>query len=375
MRVALVHDYLTQYGGAERVLEALHARFPEAPVFTSMYAPDQLPPAFREWTIRTSPLGRVPILRRSHRVWLPLYPAMFGQLGRQIDDVDAVIADSSAWSHHARPGDDVPVLCYVHSPARFLHGDEHYLRASGAYRAARPIARAGLKALRALDRRAAQNVTRMVANSGTVAARIRAVWGVEAAVVHPPVDVERFRPAQPVAPEDWFLVVSRLVPHKWIDRAVRAANASGHRLKIIGEGRSRAALEHLAGQGVEVLGPLPDAAVVDHMRRCQALILPGVEDFGMTAVEVQAAGRPVIAARGGGARETVRDGETGLLFNIDDRRALAGAMATVTRTSWDASVLIEHAASFDRRHFLAGIDRELDAMMGATSGGRAVAGT
>lgn len=376
MRVALVHDYLTQYGGAERVLDVLHTRFPEAPVLTSTYAPDQLPERFREWTIRTSPLAQVPGFRRSHRAWLPLYPAIFAQLGRSIHNVDAVIADSSAWSHHAAPRGNVPMLCYCHSPARFLHGDQHYLAASGGYRTAKPVLGAGFAVLRRLDRRAARRVTRMVANSAAVAARIRQAYGIDAAVVHPPVDVERFAPAQSVPVEDWFLVVSRLVPHKWIDRAIRAANQSGHRVKIIGEGRGRNALERLAGPTVGFLGPLPDHEVVAHMQRCQALILPGIEDFGMTAVEAQAAGRPVIAARGGGALETIREGTSGLLFDIDDDRALASAMDRATRISWEPAILIGHAATFDRRRFLAGIDRELATMMGAaTSAGPGAAGT
>lgn len=376
MRVALVHDYLTQYGGAERVLEVLHARFPEAPVLTSTYAPDHLPASFRDWTIRTTPLNRIPGARRSHRAWLPLYPAIFAHLGHTIHDVDAVIADSSAWSHHAAPPGDVPMLCYCHSPARFLYGDQQYLAATTGYRTTRSILRAGFGALRQLDRRAARRVTRMIANSGAVAARIRSAYGIETPVVHPPVDVERFTPTLPVPAEDWFLVVSRLVPHKWIDRAIRAANMSGHRLKIIGDGRGRNTLERLAGPSVEFLGSRPDRQVVAHMQRCQALILPGVEDFGMTAVEAQAAGRPVIAARGGGALESVQEGTTGLFFDIDDDRALAAAMDDVVRMSWRSSMSIRHAATFDRRHFLAGIDRELGAMMGnATSGDREAAET
>lgn len=376
MRVALVHDYLTQYGGAERVLDALHARFPDAPVLTSSYEPENLPDRYRKWTIRTSPVDRVPGFRRSHRAWLPLYPAIFAQLGRTIADVDAVIADSSAWSHHAIPRHDVPVLCYCHSPARFLYRDRHYLAASGTYRAARPVLRAGFRMLRQLDQRAARRVTRIVANSAAVAARIRHVYGVDAPVVHPPIDVERFAPAQPVQPEDWFLVVSRLVPHKWIDRAIRAANESRYRLKIVGEGRDRASLERLAGPTVEFLGARPDSEVVVHMQRCRALILPGVEDFGMTAVEAQAAGRPVIAARGGGALETIRDGTTGLFFDIEDDRSLARAMEEAARMSWDASILTTHAAAFDRSRFMAGIDRELAIMMKRpTSAGPGVAET
>lgn len=268
------------------------------------------------------------------------------------------------------------MLCYCHSPARFLYGDRQYLSASGGYRTARPILQAGFAALRRLDRRAARRITRMVANSAAVSTRIRDAYGIDASVVHPPVDVDRFAPTHPVAAEDWFLIVSRLVPHKWIDRAILAANLSRHRLKIIGEGRSRTALERLAGPSVEFLGPRSDSEVVSHMQRCQALILPGVEDFGMTAVEAQAAGRPVIAARGGGALETIREGETGLLFDVEDDRALAAAMDAAGQMAWDSTALIKHASRFSQAQFLAGIDRELATMMGnATSGGREPAGS
>lgn len=360
MRVALVHDYLTQYGGAERVLEHLHGMFPDATVRTSFYNPDRLPSHFRDWTIETPLLCRLPLARQSHRLWLPLYPAIFGHIGRSIRDVDAVIADSSAWAHHARPGADVPLICYCHSPARFLYGDAHYL---GASRLPGPIQRTvglGFGSLRALDRRAASRVTRYIANSETVAARIRETYGREARVVHPPVDTGRFRPRQPVAAEDWMLVVSRLVPHKWVDLAVRACTVTGTPLKVIGDGRARRNLERTAGPHVEFLGGLPDAEVVWHMQRCLALVLPGVEDFGMTAVEAQAAGRPVLAAGAGGARETVRHGETGLLWTPQDRHALADAIRECMQMTWDSARIIAHAGQFSASRFQDAMNREVE---------------
>lgn len=359
MRVALVHDYLTQYGGAERVLEVLHERFPESDVVTSLYRPDQLPDSFGTWSIRTSTLGRIPGGSRTHRLWLPMYPAMFGLLGRSLRQADIVIADSSAWSHHAFPGPGIPVICYCHSPARFLYGDREYLDAGKSNQPVESLARFGFGALRGLDRRAARRVTRYVANSSAVAGRIERAYGITASVVHPPVDVGRFQPAHYRSAEEWFLVVSRLVPHKWIDRAVRAANDSGLRLKIIGEGRALAELKGLAGPSVEFLGGLPDTDVVDHMQRCQALILPGIEDFGMTAVEAQAAGRPVIAARGGGALETVRDGETGLFFDPEDKTSLPRVMNEIVAHSWNPEAIRANASRFDTARFIAEMDREI----------------
>lgn len=356
MRVALVHDYLTQYGGAERVLATLHDRFPDAPVYTSLYAPGNLPAAFRDWEIRVSPLAHLPGAARTHRAWLPLYPAIFGQIGRQLRGFDLVISDSSAWSHHADPGPDVPHLCYCHSPARFLYGDRHYLGPARIPAPARPAIDALFAGLRTIDRRAARRVTRYVANSAAVAARIRAAYGIDATVVYPPVETERFRPKARRPPEDFFLVVSRLVPHKRVDLAVRACTAAGLPLKVIGEGRAGADLAELAGPTVELLGALDDDTVVDHLQRCRALILPGVEDFGMTAVEAQAAARPVVALAGGGALETVIPGETGIIFSEATVDSLISALTEAITVAWDTTRIQANAERFNRAQFEGGMD-------------------
>ncbi len=350
MQVALVHDYLTQYGGAERVLEALHDLYPEAPVYTSLYDPDHLPADLRTWDIHTSAIARVPGAAKTHRLWTPLYPLIFRQLGRSIPaETDVVIADSSAFSHHAAPRNPhTPLIAYCHSPARFLYGDRDYLDAA-RLGPLRPVANAVFGALRAQDRRAANRVTHFIANSNAVRDRIRAVYDRDAEVIYPPIDIDRFRPTGVVQPEDWYLVVSRLVPHKWIDRAVRSATIAGVPLKVIGSGRSEAELQAMAGLGVEFLGELPDEAVVDHMQRCKALILPGIEDFGMTAVEAQAAGRPVLAARGGGALETVIDGETGWHFGIGSDAELVELLRR--DKEWDTQRIQQHAAGFSREVF------------------------
>lgn len=349
MNIALVHDYLTQYGGAERVLSALHEMFPDAPILTSLHTPDHLPEAMRAWDIRTSPLARIPGARHTHRVWTPIYPTIFSDLGRSIpDDTDVVIADSSAWAHHAFPAAGVPLIVYCHSPARFLYGDGAYLDAA-RIGPLRSVANPVFAALRQSDQRAAQRVTTYVANSEAVRQRIHRIYARDAEVVYPPVDVERFRPASPVVPEEWFLVVSRLVPHKWIDRAIRAAMIANVPLKIIGSGRSRRELQSMAGPGIELMGEQSDGIVVEYMQRCRALILPGIEDFGMTAVEAQAAGRPVIAARGGGALETVLDGVTGWHFEPDDVGHLAGLLQR--EDIWNSEDIQANASRFNRAIF------------------------
>lgn len=365
MRVALVHDYLTQYGGAERVLEVLHRMYPEAPVFTSLYDADHLPDDLRNWDIRTSPIAKLPGAEQTHRIWTPLYPQIFAGLGRKIPtDVDVVIADSSAWSHHAAPRSaDVPLISYCHSPARFLYGDRDYL---GAARmgAIRPLANVVFSALRAQDQRAAKRVTHFIANSNAVRDRIRSVYDRDSEVIYPPIDTERFRPTDDVHPEEWYLVVSRLVPHKWIDRAVRASTAAQVPLKVIGSGRAEAELRALAGPTVEFLGELSDAEVADHMQRCKALILPGVEDFGMTAVEAQAAGRPVIAAGAGGALESVIDGVTGWHFDPADENQLVALL--LQDRVWNSARIQQHAAGFGIEAFQSKMRASVDRVMAGT---------
>lgn len=350
MRVALIHDYLTQYGGAERVLEALHGIYPGAPVYTSLYDPRTLPTDLQEWEIHTSAVSRWPGANRTHRLWTSMYQSMFQRIGQSLPkDLDVVIADTSAFSHNAAPPSvDIPLIAYCHSPARFLYGDPEYLEAA-KLGIAQPVANLVFSRMRRQDRKAAARVTTYIANSLTVRDRIREVYDRDAEVIYPPVDIERFQPVTPAEPADWYLVVSRLVPHKWIDRAVRGATLAGVPLKVIGSGRAEADLRAMAGPNVEFLGELPDTEVVSYMQRCRALILPGIEDFGMTAVEAQAAGRPVIAARGGGALETVIDGVTGWHFNTDNDDDL---VALLTRDdTWDINVIQHNAAKFSKQRF------------------------
>lgn len=362
MRVALVHDYLTQYGGAERVLEVLHSMYPDAPVYTSFYDADHLPPELRQWDIRTSPLTKLPLASKTHRAWTPIYPQIFSQIGRSLpENIDVVIADSSAWSHHASPqSPDVPLISYCHSPARFLYGDRDYLEAT-KLGLLRPVADRVFSALRKQDIRAARRVTQFIANSNAVRDRIRNVYDRDAEVIYPPIDTDRFRPHADVTPEEWYLVVSRLVPHKWIDRAVRASTAANVHLKVIGSGRAEADLRAIAGPTVEFLGERSDADVVDHMQRCRALILPGVEDFGMTAVEAQAAGRPVIAAGAGGALESVVNGVTGWHFDPTDEDELVTLLGQ--NKAWDTATIQNHAAGFSREAFRANIQATVDRVM------------
>lgn len=361
MRIALVHDYLVQHGGAERVLEALLDLYPTAAVWTSVADLDTLPDVYAARVVHQSALGHVPGAVRFHRALVPLYPALFWSLGRALREYDVVISDSSAWSHHSPVRSNAVHVCYCHTPPRFLYRDLPYLMPATLPGVIRPVAKSGITLLRWADRRAASRVDHYVANSRTVAARIATVYGRTAPVVYPPVDVSRFAVRTSTAPEDWYLVVSRLVPHKRIDLAIQACTRSGRSLKVIGDGRSFAALQRLTGPGVEFLGRLDDASTAAYFARCRALILPAAEDFGITAIEAQAAGRPVVAFGAAGALETVIPGETGLFFAEPTVTSLVDALDRLESRSWIPDRCRANAARFGIERFQREIAAQVDA--------------
>ncbi|MBX3069831.1 MAG: glycosyltransferase [Thermomicrobiales bacterium] len=364
LKVALVHDYLTQYGGAERVLLALHDLVPTAPVFSSVADREALPAESAQWDVRETRLSGIPASKKIHRGLIPLYPKVFRDLRDDLAGFDVVIADSSAWAHHAGVSDATALVCYCHSPARFLYGDATYLGPAGLPFGVRHAADLAFAGLRRSDRRAAARVDRYVANSRNVAARIARVYGRRVTVVYPPIDVDRFAGGAG-EPAEWFAVVSRLVPHKRIDLAVKAARRYGFRLKVAGTGRNEADLRRIAGPTVEFLGDVDDDGIAQVMRECRALLLPGMEDFGMTAVEAQAAGRPVIAFRGGGALESVLPGVTGLLFEAQTVESLSEAVRHFETVAWDPAAARANAARFGPERFRAEMLEEIEAGIAA----------
>lgn len=367
MRVALIHDYLTQMGGAERVLDAFHDLYPDAPVFTSIVDRDVLPEAWRTWEIHESPLRFAPGAVRWHRAVPPLYPFLFRGFSRRLRDFDVVLSDSSAWSHQAGSASGAVHICYCHSPARFLYGDEEYLRPAHVPGLARPLMSGVFRVLRGVDRRAARRVEQYIANSSNVAQRIRAAYGREAIVIYPPVDIERIGAiARDIAdePEDFYLVVSRLVPHKRVDLAVAACSRLGIPLKVVGEGRSMARLTQEAGGSAEFLGRRTDDEVGRLLARSRGLILPAMEDFGITAVEAQAAGRPVIALDAGGARESVIEGETGIRFPEATVEALTKAIQAAQSMRWNRDLIRANAARFGVGRFRDEIATVVDEVYG-----------
>ncbi len=346
MRVALVHDYLNQMGGAERVLLALHDLYPNAPIYTSMYAPRQVDPAFRQMEIHPSALQRLPLVARHHQIFLPLYPLAFEHL--DLRGYDLILSSSSAFAKGVKVRPDATHICYCHTPMRWAWGD-HYLERERLGPLTRHLLPGVLHRLRAWDEQTAQRVDHFIANSPTVARRISSYYRREATIIPPPIDSARY--ILSTAHEAYFLIVSRLVPYKRIDIAIEACNQLRLPLKIIGTGRDRRRLERLAGPTVELLGWLPDEQVRSALSRCRALIAPGEEDFGLAIIEAQACGRPVIAYGAGGALSSIVEGLSGLFFHEQTPAALAGVLSTFQPDCFDAQLIRRHAETYDIAHF------------------------
>lgn len=362
MKVAITADWLTAYGGAERVLTHLHAMFPSAPVYTSVFLPSRMPAAMRAWDIRTSFLQRVPFARRRHRAFLPLMPLAFEQF--DLGDYDVVLTTASACAKGVITGPETINVCYCYTPPRYLWEQYHaYTNGRRGRALIAPLAHW----LRVWDRVAADRVDHFIAISGTVAQRIRHQYRREAEVIYPPVETDRIVPNHR-APEDFYLVVSRLVPYKRIDLAIGAANRLPRPLWIVGDGPERRRLEAMAGPTVRFLGSLPDDDVARLYARCRAFIFPGLEDFGMAPVEGQAAGRPVIAYGRGGALETVIPGATGLYFEQQTVDALVEAVERFERLAFDPAVCRRSAERFDSRIFRARLRKSIETQVELAAG-------
>lgn len=337
--VALVHDYLSQRGGAERVALELAGIFPSAPLYTSLYRSGSTFPEFAGVDVRTSFIDRIPIDGR-FRMLFPLYPAAFLSLGSI--DAELVISSSSGWAHGVRTAPRAFHAVYCYTPARWLYGE--YPSGGIGERLLRPF----VGAFRRLDAGAASRADLYIAISEIVASRIRLRYGREAPVVYPPVDVERFTPR---ARGERLLVVSRLLPYKRVDLVVDAATRGGIGLDVVGIGPALADLRRRAGPTVRFLGRLPDVEVTELFEGCRAFCLPGVEDFGIAPVEANAAGKPVVAFAGGGALETVSEGVTGTFFGQHSVDAVLAAIGRADAISTAPEEIARQAARFSRETF------------------------
>ncbi|GAB4442747.1 MAG: glycosyltransferase [Anaerolineae bacterium] len=342
MKIALVHDWLNQRGGAEDVLEELVGLFPGAPVYTSMYWRDAMPDAYRAWDIRTTWLDRLPLIHRRHQPFLPLYPLAWGRV--DLSGYDLVISNKSGFCHGVRTG-DAPHVCYCLTPTRYVWDYDTYVQGERIPALLRVVIRPLADRLKRWDRAAADRVDHFIAISSEVQRRIARYYGRESVIIYPPVHTRMFAPAPEVG--DYYLSLGRLVPYKRVDLAVQACTRLGLPLRVAGSGRDRARLEAMAGPTVQFLGRVPDADLPDLFARAKAFILPGLEDFAITPVQAQAAGRPVIALRGGGALDTVIEGETGAFFDAPTVESLMAALDRFDAGAFDPARAVENARRFD----------------------------
>lgn len=347
MRIAIVHDWLNQIGGAENVLITLKEMYPEAPVYTAMYDAATMPAAMRRWELRTSWLDRLPGIYRRHQLFLPLYPIAFE--GFDFSEYDVVISNKSGFCHGIVTPPETLHVCYCLTPTRFLWNTETYLAREGVGRSVGWLLSPMLTWLRVWDQLAAQRVDRFVSISRAIRQRVATYYRRDSTVIYPPVETERFETDRP--PGDYDLIVARLIPYKRIDLAVRAYTRLGRPLVVIGDGRDRRALEAIAGPTVQFLGRVSDEELRRWMGGCRAFVFPGEEDFGIAPLEAQAAGRPVIAYAAGGALDTVVEGETGTFFSEPTPEALADAVERLDHMHFDPIVLRAHARRFDTAHF------------------------
>jgi len=350
-RAVLVHERFTEFAGSEAVVEQLAREWPDAPILAPIGRPGVLPADLAP-RLRTTALSR--LLRGSgYAHLLPALPVAMRRL--RVPDADVVLASHHAFATQVVHATDAPVVAYVHSPARWVW--DHAMRAGEAGAGIGAVALAAFSAaFRPVDLRAAAEVHTMVANSHAVADRIRNWWHREATVVHPPVDTEYYTRDAAVPREDFFLLAGRLVPYKRPDLAVRAAARAGVPLVVAGDGRARAEAEALAGPDTRFVGRIDDAALRDLYRRCRALLMPGIEDFGIVPVEAQACGAPVLAVDAGGARDSVVPGVTGVLVASADQgevEAWAAALRSFDPLDYDAAAIRRHAEGFSRARFRA----------------------
>lgn len=348
IKAALVHDWLTGQRGGEKVLEVLVEIFPKAPVFTLFHFKDSQSARVEQAEIVTSFLEKMPLARRKYRSYLPLFPLAVEQFDLQ--PYDLVISSSHCVAKGVLPRPDALHICYIHSPMRYAWNQYFTYFDPGRLKLfSRLLIPPVIHRLRLWDESSAHRVDHFVANSRTVAQRVRRYYRREADVIPPPVDTDFFQPAGP--PDDYFLIVSALVPYKRIDLAIEAFNRVRRPLKIVGQGPEGKRLRKTARDNIEFLGALPPEELLSSYQRARALLIPGEEDFGINALEAQACGVPVIAFGRGGATESVVPGETGLFFDVPSADHLLEALDKFQGMNFNRNTIRANALNYSRPTF------------------------
>lgn len=346
-RVAIVHDWLVTYAGADRVVDCMHHVYPDAVIYTLVYDEKKMPVWFRDYDIRTTYLQKLPFATKIYKALLPLMPGAFEAL--DLSEYDMVISSCTSCSKGVITRPDAVHICYCNTPTRYVW-DFYYTYRDSANWLVRKVMPGQMHKLRIWDKCAADRVDYFVANSHYIGQRIKKYYRRDSDVIYPCVHINE----QPLRPkEDFYLVVGRFTWYKRTDLAVAACTRLGKKLIVIGSGGEEKKLRAMAGPTVTFKGALSDEEVREHYLRAKAFLFPGEEDFGITPVEAQSAGTPVLAFGRGGACETVRDGETGLLF---DEQTPEGLMACIQRfesegVACGAEQIRAHSRAFSEARF------------------------
>lgn len=348
MKLALVHDYLTQLGGAEKVLENLQGLFPESPIFVLMHNKKTTGEVFPPHKVFPSWLQKMPLAKSHHQFYLTLMPQALKSY--DLADYDVVLSSASSLAKGVAPADRALHVCYCHTPTRYLwHDAVSYVEELGYNKLVKKIIPLFLNNLRHWDLAAAVRVDHFIANSRVVQQRIKDYYCRESEVIYPPVETERFHSSRELG--DYYLIGGRLVAYKKYDLAITAFNKLGIRLKIFGQGPDFERLKKMAASNVKLLGPVSDQEKAALYAKCRAFIYPQEEDFGITAVEAMAAGRPVIAYAKGGALETVVKGLSGVFFEEQTWEGLADAVIYFKPLDYDSARIRESVERFNSARF------------------------
>lgn len=348
MRIALVHDYLNQYGGAERVLEAFTEIYPSAPIFTLIHDPKKIRDAFSGKKIYTSFLQKIPWAKSHHRSFPLLMPIAIEKF--DLSNYDVVLSDSASFAKGVITKPETLHICYCHTPPRYAWDDSHkYIKEFAMPKLAKIFIPFFMNYIRLWDREASYRVDKFICNSNFVGQRIKKYYKRQAKVIYPPVDTKKFTLGDKIS--NYFLMVGRLLSYKRFDIGIKAFNKLELPLKIIGDGPERKKLEKLANKNIEFFGELDGEDLEKYYQRCQALIFPQEEDFGIVPLEAMACGRPVIAYRAGGVLESTKEGETGIFFDEQTPEYLIRAINNFTPTKFNPKKIRDHVLKFDKELF------------------------
>ncbi|GAA2557690.1 glycosyltransferase involved in cell wall biosynthesis [Neomicrococcus aestuarii] len=365
LKIAIAHDYLTQRGGAERVVLSMYRAFPEARIYTTLYSPEDTFPDFRGAEIVVSPLNRVSHFRKDHRTALPFLAPVAS--GMKID-ADIVLTSSSGWAHGFKTSGTQVVYC--HTPARWLYLTDDYLGNKGGLSVKQIALGLLTPALKRWDQKAARRAKNYIANSTVVQDRIRRVYGVEAPIVFPPHsldisgDRESFPELDELSTEPYLLVVARLMKYKNVDQVMLAARQLDLPLLVVGDGPEKAELQRLEGERIRIVSGLSDGQLRAAYAGAGALIAASYEDFGITPLEAAAWGLPTLALRGGGYLDTVIEGKTGLFFESARADLIAKTVQRARDMEWNAELIQNHADKFSEARFHREIKEQIEKFTG-----------